>query len=284
MPSQLANFPPAEPPLAELRRRAHAIRRNGLDMSMGKGEGYIGQVLGIADLMAALYFFEMRYDPANPDWEERDRFLMSTGHYSSALWATLAEAGILDRDELKTYGLNGSRLAMTTLDDVPGVEVVGGSLGMGLGQAVGIAIGNRMNGRAARVFVEISDGELQEGAIWEAAFCASTYKLDNLVLFADCNGIQADGEVFANIEPVAAKWRAFGWDTVEVDGNDMDALTAALIRARTRDGKPKAIILRTTSGKGVRTLETRERKHFLRVGEEEWEKLGAELDEGFENG
>lgn len=245
---------------------------------MHKGEGYIGQALGISDLLAALYFGEMRLDPQDPAWPDRDRFLLSTGHYSSALWAVLAEVGVLDPAELDTYGLNGSRLQMTTLDTVPGCEVVGGSLGQGLGVGVGVALGLRLDGRRSRVFVELSDGELQEGSVWEAAIAAHTFKLDNLVACIDCNGIQADGQIVVNIEPVAAKWRAFGWDTTEIDGNDMPALVAALTRARACDGRPKAIVLRTTSGKGIPSLETRERKHFLRVGDEEWTALSAELD------
>jgi transketolase len=275
-----SNFPPTEVPLDYLRDKAFAIRRHCMDMSMGKGEGYIGQALGISDMLAALYFFEMRHDPANPEWPDRDRFLMSTGHYSSALWAVLAEIGVIPTDELSTYGLNGSRLQMTTLDTTPGVEVVGGSLGQGLGVGVGVALGLRLDGRTSRVFVEISDGELQEGSTWEAAIAATTFKLDNLVMLVDCNGIQADGLIFVNIEPVANKWRSFGWDTCEIDGNDMGALCNALIRARPKDGKPKAIIMRTVPGKGVPTLENRERKHFLRVADNEWALLSAELDGG----
>ena len=264
--------------IEHLKRKAFAIRRRGLDMSMGKGEGYIGQVLGISDVLAALYFHEMRHDPADPTWLERDRFLMSTGHYSSALWAVLVEVGVLPAEELASYGLNGSRLQMTTLDVVPGCEIVGGSLGQGLGIAVGVALGHRVDGRSARVFVELSDGELQEGSTWEGAIAATTFRLDGLVALIDCNGIQADGEMVVDIEPVAQKWRAFGWDTTEIDGNDMKAIVDALTRARARDGRPKAIVLRTTSGKGIPSLERRERKHFLRVGDDEWAALSEELD------
>ena len=277
MPARSVSSAPQDP-ITELKRRALAIRRRGLEMSMGKGEGYIGQVLGISDVLAALYFHEMRHDPADPSMPDRDRFLMSTGHYASALWAVLAEAGILEAGELASYGLNGSRLQMTTLDTVPGCEIVGGSLGHGLGIGVGIALANRIDGRSARVFVELSDGELQEGSTWEAAIAGKTFGLDGLVALIDCNGIQADGQMVVDIEPVAQKWRAFGWDTCEIDGNDMRAIVDALSRARGRDGRPKAIVLRTTSGKGIPSLETRERKHFLRVGEHEWEALCEELE------
>ena len=210
-----------------------------LEMARGQGQGYIGQGLGIADLLAALYFHELRYDPDDPAWPERDRFLLSTGHYSIALWAALAEAGVLPVDELATYGADDSRLEMSTLDTTPGVEMIGGSLGHGLGQAVGQALGLRLSRSEARVFVELSDGEMQEGSTWEAAMAASHFRLDGLVALIDCNGIQADGPVVLDMEPVAAKWRAFGWEVGEIDGNDMDAVVGALMLARTRERPPQ---------------------------------------------
>ena len=201
-----------KPDFAALRRRA-TLRRHMLTMARGQGQGYIGQGLGIADLLAALYFHEMRYDPADLGWPGRDRFLLSTGHYSIALWAALAEAGVLPVAELATYGADDSRLEMSTLDTTPGVEVIGGSLGHGLGQGVGQALGLRLDGSDARVFVELSDGEMQEGSTWEAAMAGAHFGLDGLVALIDCNGIQADGPVVLDMEPVADKWRAFGWET-----------------------------------------------------------------------
>ena len=272
------NHPAEAPDLAALTFRAANLRRHMLTMARGQGQGYIGQGLGIADLLAALYFHEMRYDPQNPRWPERDRFLLSTGHYSIALWAALAECGVIPREELPTYGMDGSRLDMSTLDTTPGVEIIGGSLGHGLGQAVGQALGLRLDGSAARIFVELSDGEMQEGATWEAAMSASSFRLDNLVALIDCNGIQADGKVVLDMEPVADKWRAFGWDTQEIDGNDLDAIVAALAGARDRNAKPKAIVLRTLPGKGVPTLERREKAHFVRVDPGEWDALMSEFE------
>jgi transketolase len=271
--------PPAEPDLTALRGRAHRLRRLMMTMTRGKGEGYIAQGLGIADCLAALYFHELRHDPADPAWPDRDRFLLSTGHYSIAMYAVLAEAGYLDEDELPTYGLNGSRLPMSTFDDTVGVEIVGGSLGHGLGQAVGMALGLRLDGSPARVFCELSDGELDEGSTWEAAMAGATFGCDNVVALVDCNGIQADGPVTVAIEPVAAKLTAFGWSTLEVDGNDLAALTGALAASREADGKPKAIVLRTTPGFGVPTLVNRPRAHFVRVSDDEWSDLVAELEE-----
>ena len=274
----LANHPPGAPDMTALKARALNLRRKMMHMAAGKGEGYIAQGLAIADCLAALYFHEMRHDSATPDWPDRDRFLLSTGHYSIALYAALAEAGYLDEEALASYGLNGSALPMSTFDETPGVEIVGGSLGHGLGQAVGMAMGLKLDGSPARVFCEFSDGELQEGSTWEAAMAGATFKCDNLVALVDCNGIQADGPVTVAIEPVAGKMAAFGWDAVDVNGNDISALTEALAGARKPDGRPKAIVMRTTPGFGVPTIMARERAHFVRVANDEWNSLQAELE------
>lgn len=273
------NSPGADPSVAELTTRAKAIRRHVLAMSRRIGQGYVAQGLAVADALAAIYFHELRYDPANLDWPERDRFLLSTGHYSIALWATFAEAGIIPVAELETYGRDESRLEMSTLDTTPGVEIIGGSLGHGLGQAVGMALGQRLRKSDARIFVEFSDGELQEGSTWEALMSGGSFGLDNLVALIDCNGIQADGKIVIDIEPVADKCRAFGWDVSEIDGNSMDAIVAALKAARAKNGKPKAIVLRTLPGKGVPTLEKREKAHFVRVEANEWDQFDRELEE-----
>lgn len=274
----LRNSPPGDADIGSLRRRATRLRRHMLTMAQGQGQGYIGQGLGIADVLAALYFHELRYDPHNLAWRDRDRFLLSTGHYSIALWAALAEAGIIPVEELATYGADNSRLEMSTLDTTPGVEMIGGSLGHGLGQGIGQALGLRLDGSEARVFVELSDGEMQEGSTWEAAMSASHFHLDGLVALIDCNGIQADGPVVLDMEPVADKWRAFGWETSEIDGNDMVAVVGALVDARARNGKPKAIVLRTLPGKGVPRVETSEKSHFFRVDVAQWDGIIAEFE------
>jgi transketolase len=167
---------------------------------------------------------------------------------------------------------------MSTMDTTPGVEMIGGSLGHGLGQAVGMALGLRLNKSDARVFVEFSDGELQEGSTWEAMMAGGNFRLDNLVALIDCNGIQADGRIVMDIEPVGDKCRAFGWDTTEIDGNDMDAIVSALHDARARNGKPQAIVLRTLPGRGIATLEQREKAHFVRVEPHEFETFARELE------
>ena len=273
-----SNHPPGDADIAILRQKATRLRRLMLEMARGQGQGYIGQGLGMADVMAAIYFHELRYDPGQLDWPDRDRFLLSTGHYSIALWATFAEAGIIPLDELRTYGADDSRLDMSTMDTTPGVEVTGGSLGHGLGQGVGQALGLRLQDSAARVFVELSDGEMQEGSTWEAAMSASHFGLDGLVALIDCNGIQADGPMVLDMEPVGAKWRSFGWDVTEVDGNDMVAVVAALMLARKRNGKPKAIVLRTRPGKGVPRIENSEKSHFFRVDVGQWDSIIAEFE------
>ena len=266
----IRNELPDAPDIEQLRRKATRLRRLMLEMARGQGQGYIGQGLGIADVLAALYFHELRYDPQQLDWSERDRFLLSTGHYSIALWAAFAEAGIIPLEELATYGADDSRLDMSSLDTTPGVEVTGGSLGHGLGQGIGQALGLRLKSSVARVFVELSDGEMQEGATWEAAMSASHFKLDGLIALIDCNGIQADGPVVLDMEPVGARWQSFGWDVTEIDGNDMTAISGALMLARTRNGKPKAIVLRTRPGKGVPRIEQSEKSHFFRIDVGEW--------------
>ncbi|MBM9466561.1 transketolase [Nakamurella leprariae] len=262
----------------ELRDRAFRLRQRMMAMAADKGEGYIAQGLGIADLLAVAYFRQLRFDPAWPDWPERDRFVLSTGHYSIAMYAVLAELGVLSEEDIATYGLNGSDLPMSTFDETPGVEITGGSLGHGLGQGVGMALGLRLDGSPARVMVELSDGELQEGSTWEAAMSAGSFALANLTAVVDCNGIQADGPMVLAMEPVADKWRAFGWAVEEVDGNDIDQLCRAFDALDAHPDRPKVLIARTTPGCGIPTLMARERAHFVRVAEGEWASLIEELE------
>lgn len=264
--------------IAQLKRRATRLRRHMLTMAAGRGQGYLGQGLGIADLMTALYFHEMKYDPKNPKDPARDRFVMSTGHYSIALWAALVEAGTLPEAELKTYGADDSRFEMSTLDTTPGVEIIGGSLGHGLGQAAGMALALKTQKSAARVFVEMSDGELQEGSTWEAAMAIPHFQLDNLVALVDCNGIQADGPIVLKMEPIAEKWRAFGWEVRDINGNDIRAIVESLQWARATAGVPHVILLRTTPGKGIPTLERREKAHFVRIEPSDWDEFEKEFE------
>ncbi|HYE07971.1 MAG TPA: transketolase [Planctomycetota bacterium] len=277
------NAPAAIDPVIDAREvaaRARRLRLHVLRMAERVGQGYVGQGLGIADLMAALWFGAMRYDPRRPRWADRDRFVLSIGHYSIGLYAALAEAGVIPLDELTTYGADGARLEMSGGEEVPGFEMTGGSLGHGLGQAVGMALGNRLAGRDARTFCLISDGELQEGSIWEAAMAAAHHRLDRLTLFVDMNRQQADGppERVMNVEPTPDKFAAFGWQAQRVDGNDVTALVRALELARRERGRPQVIVLDTLMGKGVPLFEAREKNHFIRVAPEEWAMAIAHLE------
>lgn len=267
--------------IVSLERRAHAMRRHVLHMAEIVGQGYVGQGLGVADVLAVLYFGEMRYDPTNLAWSDRDRFLLSIGHYSIGLYAALAEAGVISIAELDTYGADESRLEMAGSEITPGFEMTGGSLGHGLGQAVGMALGVRLDQRQSRIFNLLSDGELQEGATWEAAMAAAHYHLDNLFAFIDCNNQQADGPPshVMNVEPVHEKWKAFGWDAQRIDGNNIGAIVKAISKAKRTAGKPHAIVLDTLMGKGVRAFEMREKNHFIRVDANEWPSLREQLEQ-----
>lgn len=269
--------------LNRLRQAAYRIRRNALDMGEVQGQGYIGQALGVADILAVVYLDQLRYRPEDPQWPDRDRFLLSVGHYAIALYAALAEAGVIPRDELQTYGSDDSRLPMSAMGSyTPGVEMSGGSLGHGLGVATGMALGLRHRGNSARVITMLSDGELDEGSTWEAAMACAHHGLDNLTAIVDVNGLQADGPTAGVLrtEPVVDKWRAFGWRCWRVDGNDVGALVAGFEALRADRGSPGVLICDTRVGCGVPFLEEREKAHFMRVGEQEWQLARTQLEEG----
>ncbi len=267
-----------------LERRAWNIRRKALLMGEVQGQGYIGQALGIADVLAASYFHALHHRPDDPEWEGRDRFLLSIGHYAIALYSVLMEAGILPEDELETYGMDDSRMPMSGMaSHTPGMEITGGSLGQGLGIAVGMAMGLRRKRSEAFVYNLMSDGELGEGSTWEAAMAGAHHKLGNLICLVDFNDQQADGRSteMLSAEPLEAKWEAFGWHVQRVDGNDLGAVVAALDAARAlAEPKPRAIVFDTRMCKGVPFLEAREITHFVRVEPDEWSKALAVLDEG----
>ncbi|MDP9803331.1 transketolase [Acinetobacter calcoaceticus] len=261
--------------IAELQQRAYHIRQHALRMGQVQGQGYVGQALGAADLLAVSYFHAMKYQPENPEWEGRDRFYLSIGHYAIALYAALIEANIIPFEELETYGADDSRLPMSGMASyTPGMEITGGSLGHGLGIAVGACLGLKQKKSDAFVYNLLSDGELNEGSTWEAVMSASHWKLDNLIAIIDVNNQQADGhssEILA-FEPIVDRWQSFGWYTQRVDGNDMEALLEAFDQARNHKGTcPRVIICDTKMGKGVSFLESREKTHFIRVDEHEWD-------------
>jgi len=274
--------PTAEMSNMSLARRAWEIRRKAVRMGEVQGQGYIGQALGIADVLAVSYFHALNYRREDPEWEGRDRFLLSIGHYAIALYSALIEAGILPEQELETYGMDDSRLPMSGMAAyTPGMEITGGSLGQGLGIGVGMALGLKAKKNPAFVYNLMSDGELGEGSTWEAAMSAAHHKLDNLICIVDFNDQQADGKSTEMLcsEPLAEKWTAFGWHTQRIDGNDLDAVVAAFDTARTlTEARPRMIICDTLMCKGVPFLETREITHFVRVEPEEWQQALAILD------
>lgn len=246
--------------IEELQAAAGRIRRDVVKMVGRLGIGYLQQGLGAADFFAALYCRELRLDEADPNWADRDRLLLSTAHNTAVFYAAMAERGLIAREKLVEYTLDGSPFEVNASERVgPLVEATCGSLGQGLSVGVGMALSLRRQARPSRVYVILGDGELQEGQVWEAAMSAAGFGLDNLCLVIDRNFMQVEGETdkVMPMEPVADKWIAFGWHTVTIDGHDMSAIVAALDEGRSGGGKPCCIIANTVPGKGVPEFEGR---------------------------
>ena len=270
--------------VTRIREAAYRIRLNALNEGEVQGQGYIGQALGVADVLAVAYTDALNFRPEDPHWEGRDRFLLSIGHYAIALYSALAEAGVVPVEELAGYGSDESRLPMSGMASyTPGMEISGGSLGHGLTVATGMALGLRHLGNPARVYNLLSDGELDEGSTWEAAMQIAHHRLDNVTAIVDVNALQADGptEGILRTEPVTDKWRAFGWHALRVNGNDVAALVDAFDEARAHTGAPTVIICDTRIGSGVPLLETREKAHFMRVAADEWQIARDQLAQGY---
>lgn len=271
-----------------LANSAYKIRRYAVQMGEIQGQGYVGQALGYADVLAVAYCHAMNFKPENPDWEQRDRFLLSHGHYAIAHYAAMLESGIISEDEMETYGCDDSRLPMSGMASyTPGMEISGGSLGQGLAIGVGIALGLRHQKINAFVYNSMSDGELDEGATWEAAMGASHHQLSNLICLVDINNQQADGvpSQIMGFEPLVDKWQAFGWHVQRVDGNDLFAVRDAFDIARNlTEKKPRVILFDTLMGKGVPFLEAREKNHFIRVDPPEWKQALEILDATYGQG
>jgi len=289
IPEETMTLPTTAPvaftPFDQLQTHAWRVRRFALRMGEVQGQGYVGQALGWADVLAVAWCHAMTIRPNEPEWEGRDRFLLSHGHYAIALYAALLAAGVLDETELDTYGADDSRLPMSGMATyTPGMEISGGSLGQGLAIGVGMALGLRMKGSGAFVYNSMSDGELDEGSVWEAALSASHHKLGNLINLVDLNRQQADGPShdILQFEPLVDKWQAFGWHVQRVDGNDLQAVIQAFDAARAApDAKPRVILFDTLMGKGVPFLETRDKNHFIRVEAGEWQQAIADLDNSY---
>lgn len=266
--------------IAYLKEMAKALRRNVV-VSVGVGfAGHIGGSCSAADMVAALYFYKMRHDPSRPDWPERDRFLLSKGHVAILQYSALAEAGYFSKDALahtKELGsfLQGHPDRLKT----PGVEVNTGSLGQGLSLGLGLALGLRGRGLDSRVYVLLGDGETAEGQVWEAAMAASAYGADNLVAIVDRNGLQATGRICERMpnEPLADKWRAFGFETLEINGHDMGQIVDALDEASAPKGKPTVILANTVKGKGISFAENVAGFHNGMLTKEQYDQALREL-------
>ncbi len=246
---------------------AARIRAHVVDMCAGPEGGHLGGAFSCVEVLTALYFSVLNVDPDRPDDPARDRFLLSKGHAALALYATLAERGFLPVEELAGYGQPGSRLMGHPVRAVPGVEMPTGSLGHGLALACGFALAARYADGDSRSFVLLGDGELQEGSVWEAAIAAASLKLDRLVAVVDRNGLQLTGstERIAPMEPLADRWRSFGWAVRDVDGHDVDGLTEHLAAAPWEPGKPSVLIARTVKGHGVPFLAGRAASHYVKL-------------------
>ncbi|MFE4594062.1 transketolase [Streptomyces laurentii] len=245
------------------------IRSHVVDMCASPEGGHLGGAFSCAEVLAALYFSVLNVDPQRPDDPDRDRFLLSKGHAAVGLYAALAERGFFPVEELAGYGRPGSRLMAHPVRAVPGVELPTGSLGHGLALACGFALGARYAGRAARSFVLLGDGELQEGSVWEAAIAAASLGLDRLVAVVDRNGLQLTGatEQIAPMEPLADRWRSFGWAVRDVDGHDAAGLAEHLDAAPWEPGKPSVLIARTVKGNGLPFLAGRKASHYVKLSQ-----------------
>jgi transketolase len=250
------------PPAAELARR---IRRHSVLMTSRANASHIGSSLSMADLLAVLYGEFLRFDPQRPEWPDRDRFILSKGHGCAALYAVLAETGYFPVERLETFYQDGSPLAgHSTHKDVAGVEVSTGSLGHGLSLGTGMALVGKRDGKNHRVWVLLSDGECDEGSTWEPALFAPHHRLDNLVAIIDYNKIQSFGTIkeVLDLEPLAEKWRAFGWGVREIDGHDLDAIREAFAAVPFVPQRPSCVVAHTIKGKGVSYMENQLLWHY----------------------
>ncbi len=264
-----------------LQERARELRVNILRMIHAAQSGHPGGALSAADIVTALYFHFMNIDPKHPQWPERDRFVLSKGHACPVLYATLCMLGYVEESALYTLRKFGSPFqGHPSMKDCPGIDITTGSLGNGLGAAVGMALAGRMDRKAYRVFVMLGDGELDEGVVWEAAMCAAKYRLSSLIAFVDYNHLQLDGttEEIMPLEPLVQKWQDFGWRVFEIDAHDMEQILATIVLAVREKEKPSVIIAHSVKGKGVDYMEGQLDWHGKAPSDEELEQAIDQLE------
>ena len=266
--------------IAELERKANLIRSHVIRMTRSAGSGHPGGSLSSTDIISALFFKVMNHRSSDPNWEDRDRFVLSKGHAAPAYYAALAESGYFPIEELSTLRKLNSRLqGHPSKTKLPGVEMSTGSLGQGLSVANGMALAAKLDRKTYRIYCICGDGEMQSGQIWEAAMLGAHFELDNVTAFVDRNMLQIDGptEKIMSIEPLADKWKAFGWHVIEIDGHDMRQILDACDRAKETRGKPTMVIAHTVKGKGVSFMENALSFHGKPPNEEETKKALKEL-------
>lgn len=267
--------------LDRLRATARKLRRNIVRMVANAGSGHNGGALSAIDIITYLYFHQMRIDPSNRRWPDRDRFVLSKGHCAPSIYAALAERGYFDEEVLWTLRDIESKLqGHPDMNKTPGIDMTTGSLGQGISSSVGIALGGKLDGKDYKVFVMVGDGELQEGQVWEAALAAAHYRLDNLIVFVDDNKLETDGPTasIVNVQPIAPKWDAFGWNTYEIDGHDFAQIHDAVQQAIVPNGRPTVIVADTVKGKGVSFMENAVDWHSGPTSPEQTEQALRELD------
>lgn len=269
----------------ELEKMANEIRKDIVTAVHSAKSGHLGGSLSSADIFTYLYFEEMNVDPANPKWEDRDRFVLSKGHVAPGLYSTLAEKGYFPKEDLKTLRHTGSYLqGHPDMKHIPGIDMSSGSLGQGVSVAVGMAAAGKYDKKDYRVYTLTGDGEIQEGQIWEAAMWAGHRKLDNLVVIVDNNNLQIDGSIedVCSPYPIDKKFEAFNFHVINIDGNDFDQIRAAFKEARETKGMPTAIIAKTVKGKGVSFMENAAGWHGKAPNDEEYEIAMADLEKAGE--
>lgn len=277
-PSRSAHVDPAL--IEKVRVKANFIRREVIRLTEIAKSGHYGSTFSCADILAALYYHIMRVDAARPDWPDRDRLVLSKGHAAIAVYPVLCDLGYFDRDTLDSYTRMGSLLGDEATPKAPGIDFGSGALGHGLSVCVGMALGLKRRKSDARVYCLLGDGELNEGQIWEAALSAHHHGLNNLIGIVDRNRVQSDGdtEAILRLEPLADKWKAFGWNVWEIDGHDPNAVVSALWSASSSGERPSMIIAETIPGKGVSFMERRFEWHLGWLAPEDREKALAELE------